>query len=53
MRYEITSTNIFDRWLSRITDRQAVKAILQRLAKVEVGHLESQNNNWSIGELET
>ena len=105
MRYEITSTNIFDRWLSRIKDRQAVKAILQRLARVEAGnlgdvepvggevsemriftgkgyriyfttqknrvivfalwryqkyqetaaarHLESQNNNWSNGELET
>lgn len=39
MRYEITSTNIFDRWLSRIKDRQAVKAILQRLARVEAGNL--------------
>jgi putative component of toxin-antitoxin plasmid stabilization module len=41
MRYEITSTNIFDKWLSRINDRQAEKAILQRLTKVEVGHLKS------------
>jgi putative addiction module killer protein len=39
MRYEITSTNIFDKWLSRIKDRQAVKAILQRLARIEAGNL--------------
>jgi len=39
MRYEITSTKIFDRWLFRIKDRQAVKAILQRLVRVEAGNL--------------
>ena len=39
MRYEITSTEIFDKWLARLKDRQAVKAIVLRLARVEAGSL--------------
>jgi len=39
MRYEITSTEIFDGWLARIKDRHAVMAIVLRLARVEAGSL--------------
>lgn len=39
MRYEVTSTVIFNKWLARIKDRQAVKAIALRLARVEAGNL--------------
>jgi len=39
MRYEITSTAVFNKWLARLKDRQAVKAILLRLARVEAGNL--------------
>jgi len=39
MRYEITSTEIFNNWLSRLKDRQAVKAIALRLARVEAGNI--------------
>lgn len=39
MRYVITSTEIFDRWLVRIKDRHAVMAIVLRLARVEAGNL--------------
>ena len=39
MRYEVTSTVIFNRWLTKVKDRQAVKAITLRLARVEAGNL--------------
>ena len=39
MRYEVTSTAIFNKWLAKLKDRQAVKAIVLRLARVEVGNL--------------
>ena len=39
MRYEVTSTVIFNRWLAKVKDRQAVKAIALRLARVEAGNL--------------
>jgi putative addiction module killer protein len=39
MRYEITSTEFFDRWLARLKDRYAVKAVVLRLARVEAGSL--------------
>ena len=39
MRYEVTSTVIFNRWLANVKDRQAVKAIALRLARVEAGNL--------------
>lgn len=39
MRYEITSSAIFNKWLARLKDRQAVKAIILRLARVEAGNL--------------
>ncbi len=39
MRYEIKTTLIFDKWLSKQKDRQAVKAIAIRIARVEEGNL--------------
>ena len=39
MRYEVTSTVIFNKWLARLKDRRAVKAIVLRLARVEAGNL--------------
>jgi len=39
VRYEITSTAIFNKWLAGLKDRQAVKAIALRLARVEAGNL--------------
>lgn len=39
MRYEITSTIMFNEWLANVKDRQAVKAIALRLARVEAGKL--------------
>ena len=39
MRYKITSTVVFNRWLAKVKDRQAVKAIALRLARVEAGNL--------------
>ena len=39
MRYEVTSTVVFNKWLANVKDRQAVKAIALRLARVEVGNL--------------
>jgi len=39
MRYEIETTLIFDKWLSRQKDRQAVKAIAMRIARAEEGNL--------------
>ena len=39
MRYVVTSTAIFNNWLARLKDRQAVKAIALRLARAEAGNL--------------
>jgi len=39
MRYEVTSTEIFNKWLARLKNRQAVKAITLRLTRVEAGNL--------------
>lgn len=39
MRYEITSTVVFNKWLTGLKDRQAVKAIALRLARAEAGNL--------------
>ena len=39
MRYEVTSTVVFNKWLARLKDRQAVKAIALRLTRVEAGNL--------------
>ena len=39
MRYEVTSTVTFNKWLGRLKNRQAVKAIALRLARVEAGNL--------------
>jgi putative addiction module killer protein len=39
MEYEIITTDVFSRWLSRLKDRQAVRAIALRLTRAEVGNL--------------
>ena len=39
VRYQITSTAIFNKWLRGLRDRQAVKAIALRLARAEAGNL--------------
>ena len=39
VRYEITSTAIFNKWLAGLRDRQALKAIALRLARAEAGNL--------------
>ncbi|MES9904857.1 MAG: type II toxin-antitoxin system RelE/ParE family toxin [Sedimenticola sp.] len=39
MIYEIETTPIFDKWLSRQKDRQAVKTIAMRIARAEEGNL--------------
>ena len=39
MTYEITTTFIFDKWLSKQKDRQAVRAIAMRIARAEEGNL--------------
>lgn len=38
MRHEVTSTVVFNKWLAGVKDRQAVKAITLRLARVEAGN---------------
>lgn len=39
MNYEIVMTDTFKRWLSRVKDRQARKAIAMRLTRAEAGNL--------------
>ncbi|MGM0593555.1 MAG: type II toxin-antitoxin system RelE/ParE family toxin [Pseudomonadota bacterium] len=39
MEYEISTTDVFSRWLSRLKDRQAVRAIALRLTRAEIGNL--------------
>lgn len=38
MKYTIITTQIFDKWLSKQKDRQAVKAIAMRIARAEEGN---------------
>ena len=37
--YDIRTTADFDKWLRKLKDRQAVKAIVLRLTRVEAGNL--------------
>ncbi|WP_019671618.1 type II toxin-antitoxin system RelE/ParE family toxin [Psychrobacter lutiphocae] len=37
--YQIRTTEYFDKWLKKLRDRQAVKAILIRLTRAEAGNL--------------
>ncbi len=39
MRYHILTTDHFNRWLAGIRDRQAARAIAQRLDRAAVGNL--------------
>ena len=39
MNYEIVTTETFRRWLSKVKDRQARKAIVMRLTRAEAGNL--------------
>ncbi|MFO7550971.1 MAG: type II toxin-antitoxin system RelE/ParE family toxin [Haliea sp.] len=39
MRYRILTTEHFNRWLARIRDRQASRAIAQRLDRAAAGNL--------------
>ncbi|WP_260294432.1 type II toxin-antitoxin system RelE/ParE family toxin [Sedimenticola hydrogenitrophicus] len=39
MRYHIVSTDDFNHWLTRIRDRQAARAIAQRLDRAAAGNL--------------
>lgn len=38
MRYTILRTDIFDKWLNNLRDRQAVLGILNRIARAEAGN---------------
>ena len=38
MRYEIRTTHQFDKWLKKQSDRQAVRAIVMRITRVEQGN---------------
>ncbi len=39
MSYEIVSTETFNKWLAKVKDRQARKAIAMRLTRAEAGNL--------------
>ncbi len=39
MSYEIVTTETFKRWLAKVKDRQARKAIAMRLTRAEAGNL--------------
>lgn len=39
MKYFIETTDVFNKWLAKLKDRQAVIAIAKRLLKAEEGHL--------------
>lgn len=39
MQYEIETTEIFDRWLRKLKDRQAVVTITKRLGRARLGYL--------------
>lgn len=38
MNYEIHRTDVFDRWLKKVRDRQAVKTILSRIDRAIMGN---------------
>lgn len=38
MKYEIEKTDVFDKWLKKLRDRQAVMAIAKRLDRVILGN---------------
>lgn len=38
MKYTIVTTSVFDKWLSKQKDRQAVKAIALRILRAEEGN---------------
>ncbi len=38
MQYEIEKTEIFDKWLRKLKDRQAVVAITKRLGRAKLGN---------------
>ena len=38
MKYEIEKTDVFDKWLKKLRDRQAVLAIAKRLDRVILGN---------------
>jgi putative addiction module killer protein len=38
MRYEIETTDVFDKWLKKLRDRQAVLAIAKRLGRAGLGN---------------
>jgi len=38
MKYHITSTETFDKWLRKLRDRQAVLAIANRITRVSAGN---------------
>ena len=48
MHYEIHSTEIFDKWVKNLKDRQAVFAIAKRLDRVIKGNL---GDVTSVGEM--
>ncbi len=39
MRYEITSTQVFDKWFKKLRDRQAALAIANRITRAAAGNL--------------
>ena len=39
MHYHVVTTDVFNRWLARIRDRQAAKVIAQRLDRLVAGNL--------------
>jgi len=38
MEYELEKTEIFDKWLRKLKDRQAVVAIIKRLGRAKLGN---------------
>ncbi len=38
MEYEIEKTDLFDKWLKKLRDRQAVVAISKRLGRAKLGN---------------
>ena len=38
MQYEITSTELFDKWVRKLRDRQAVMAIAKRITRAAAGN---------------
>ena len=52
MRYKIRTTARFDAWLKSLKDRQALKAIVMRLTRVETGNLgDVKSLGGEIGEM--